>query len=105
MYPNCLYFLDLLVPGDEDGEDTLDTESDGKKISKAKKTDKGEAFRREMAQVQFRNFVHEQQFYSWQFRSGRLYGKGEATKEEIGQVESNEVSNGHENDADRPAAA
>ncbi len=43
--------------------------------------DEGEAFRREMAQVQFRNFVHEQQFYSWQFRSARLYGKGSASDE------------------------
>jgi hypothetical protein len=51
-------------------------------VSKAKKVDKGEAFRREMAQVQFRNFVHEQQFYSWQFRSGRLFGRGEGTKDE-----------------------
>ena len=47
MYPHCLYFLDLLVPPDSDGD------KDGKKST----TDSGEAFRREMAQVPFRNFV------------------------------------------------
>jgi len=50
--------------------------------------DGGEAFRREMAQVQFRNFVHEQQFYSWQFRSARLYGKGPASDEGHGGDQS-----------------
>ena len=30
--------------------------------------------------------MHEQQFYSWQFRSARLYGKGsEGAKEEGGE--------------------
>lgn len=53
--------------------------------TKKKMVDSGDAFRREMAQVQFRNFVHEQQFYSWQFRSSRLYGRGEATKGEDGE--------------------
>ncbi|KAL3789995.1 hypothetical protein ACHAWO_002049 [Cyclotella atomus] len=89
VYPNCLYFLDLLVPddGNDDNQEgganntaIVDENGNGEKnhniVSKAKKVDKGEAFRREMAQVQFRNFVHEQQFYSWQFRSGRLYGRG-----------------------------
>ena len=50
MYPHCLYFLDLLVPPDSDGD------KDGKKGSSST-TDSGEAFRREMAQVPFRNFV------------------------------------------------
>lgn len=54
-YPHCLYFLDLLC--------------------------ENEAFRREMANVGFRNFVHEQQFYSWQYRSQHLYGCGMAKKE------------------------
>jgi len=49
MYPHCLYFLDLLVPPDSDGD------KDGKGSSST--TDSGEAFRREMAQVPFRNFV------------------------------------------------
>ena len=50
MYPHCLYFLDLLVPPDSDGD------KDGKERSSTT-TDSGEAFRREMAQVPFRNFV------------------------------------------------
>lgn len=84
------------MPDDVDEEeDAMETEdADGNKV-KAKKVDKGEAFRREMAQVQFRNFVHEQQFYSWQFRSGRLYGRGEATKEEKGEG-SQDGSSGQE---------
>jgi mediator of RNA polymerase II transcription subunit 31 len=87
VYPNCLYFLDLMVPPDDDEEDES-TEGDKEQTTK-KKVDRGEAFRREMAQVQFRNFVHEQQFYSWQFRSGRLYGKGEALKEENEETNNN----------------
>ena len=35
-----------------------------------------ETFRRELNSVQFRNFLHEQQFYSWQSRSRHLYGAG-----------------------------
>ena len=77
MYPHCLYFLDLLVPPDSD----VDKDEKG-----GSSIDSGEAFRREMAQVPFRNFVHEQQFYSWQFRSKHLYGsskddRGEESKE------------------------
>lgn len=86
-YPHCLYFLDLLVPPESDGDggndDTTaggDAEGEGGDGDRTTTTtgDGGEAFRREIAQVQFRNFVHEQQFYSWQFRSARLYGKGSA---------------------------
>uniref|UniRef100_A0A7S2XM67 Mediator of RNA polymerase II transcription subunit 31 n=1 Tax=Attheya septentrionalis TaxID=420275 RepID=A0A7S2XM67_9STRA len=55
-YPHCFFFLDLLIHN--------------------------EPFRREMANVGFRNFVHEQQFYSWQYRSARLYGNGLATTPE-----------------------
>lgn len=74
-YPNCLYFLDLLVPPDGDGRVTEeDSRSRGRNRDIA--NDSGDAFRREMAQVPFRNFVHEQQFYSWQYRAARLYGKG-----------------------------
>mmetsp|Transcript_924 Transcript_924/g.1943 ORF Transcript_924/g.1943 Transcript_924/m.1943 type:complete len:207 (-) Transcript_924:76-696(-) len=49
-YPHCLAFLDLLLTN--------------------------ETFRRELATVPFRNFLHEQQFYSWQHRSRHLYGSG-----------------------------
>jgi mediator of RNA polymerase II transcription subunit 31 len=49
-YPNAFYFLDLCLTN--------------------------ERFRREMANVGFRNFVHEQQFYAWQHRSKQLYGTG-----------------------------
>lgn len=52
LYPHCLFFLDLIC--------------------------NNETFCREMSQVSFRNFVHEQQFYSWQYRSRVLYGSGEA---------------------------
>ena len=65
-YPHCLYFLDLLVP--PPSSDSLED------VDGTTGVDIGEAFRREIAQVPFRNFVHEQQFYSWQFRSARLYG-------------------------------
>ena len=47
MYPHCFYFLDLLVPPDSDGD----------KDKKGSSSNSGEAFRREMAQVPFRNFV------------------------------------------------
>ena len=81
LYPHCLYFLDLLVPPSSDPTSSVDDGKDGDG-----KGDSGEAFRREMAQVPFRNFVHEQQFYSWQFRSKHLYGsskddRGEESKE------------------------
>lgn len=49
-YPHCLYFLDLLC--------------------------ENATFKRELANVSFRNFVHEQQFYSWQYRASTLYGIG-----------------------------
>jgi len=49
-YPHCLFFLDLAI--------------------------EKEAFRKEISQVGFRNFVHEQQFMNWQYRSRMLYGAG-----------------------------
>jgi mediator of RNA polymerase II transcription subunit 31 len=49
-FPHCLYFLDLLL--------------------------ESPTFRRELGNVAFRNFVHEQQFYSWQHRARTLYGQG-----------------------------
>jgi hypothetical protein len=63
--------LDLLVP--PTSYDSLED------VDGTTGVDSGEAFWREIAQVPFRNFVHEQQFYSWQFRSARLYG---SSKEE-----------------------
>lgn len=56
--------------------------------------DAGEAFRREIAQVPFRNFVHEQQFYSWQFRSARLYGSSEDKREISDESRGNQISTG-----------
>jgi mediator of RNA polymerase II transcription subunit 31 len=49
-YPHCLFFLDLLI--------------------------NNTVFRRELANVSFRNFIHEQQFYNWQHRARNLYGQG-----------------------------
>mmetsp|Transcript_5529 Transcript_5529/g.10084 ORF Transcript_5529/g.10084 Transcript_5529/m.10084 type:complete len:234 (-) Transcript_5529:291-992(-) len=108
LYPHCLYFLDLLVPPESDPEvDMVEVKEEsgggcaeesrdggggenGKKhgneqltSTTSTTTDSGEAFRREMAQLPFRNFVHEQQFYSWQFRSARLYGRGEGVAKEV----------------------
>jgi hypothetical protein len=36
-----------------------------------------DAFCRELAQVSFRNFCHQQQYYAWQNRFVTLYGGGE----------------------------
>ena len=49
-YPHALHFLDLILTN--------------------------ERFRREIANVPFRNFVHEQQYYAWQHRYSHLYGTG-----------------------------
>jgi|EP00979_Chaetoceros_neogracilis_P003391 mediator of RNA polymerase II transcription subunit 31 len=49
-YPHCFYFLDLLC--------------------------ENETFRKEMVHIPFRDFVHQQQFYNWQYRSRVLYGIG-----------------------------
>ena len=93
LYPHCLYFLDLLVPpssdpenvdgNDGEGERSGDKGSEQQQQQSTSGADSGEAFRREIAQVPFRNFVHEQQFYSWQFRSARLYGSSGAKEGEI----------------------
>jgi mediator of RNA polymerase II transcription subunit 31 len=50
VYPHAMYFLDLLIQND--------------------------AFCRELAQVPFRNFCHQQQYYAWQNRFSTLYGVG-----------------------------
>jgi len=85
-YPNCLYFLDLLVPPSSSSAIiTNNGEKEGATGSSNVEADRGGAFRREIAHVPFRNFVHEQQFYSWQFRSGRLYGGGSTTTNKEGE--------------------
>jgi len=70
-YPHCLTFLDLLLTN--------------------------ETFRRELNSVQFRNFLHEQQFYSWQYRSRHLYGGGgndndEGVKDSAAEVGEDEAA-------------
>lgn len=84
-YPNCLYFLDLLVPPSSSSAIITNGEKKDATSSSNVEADRGEAFRREIAHVPFRNFVHEQQFYSWQFRSGRLYGGGSTTTNKEGE--------------------
>lgn len=61
-YPHCLFFLDLLI--------------------------NNPVFRRELANVSFRNFIHEQQFYSWQYRARNLYGQGLPAEEQAETPES-----------------
>ena len=69
-FPHCLYFLDLLC--------------------------ENETFRMELAKIEFRNFLHEQQFYSWQYRSRVLYGSGVNTKDdEDGNNDGEENKNGN----------
>lgn len=70
-YPHSLYFLDLLINND--------------------------AVCRELAQVSFRNFCHQQQYFAWQNRFRTLYGGGEKTITENG-AETN-------NNENSPAAA
>jgi len=74
-YPHCLYFLDLLL--------------------------NNPIFRRELANVSFRNFVHEQQFYSWQHRARTLYGQGlptEITEEKEEEPTANDIDQGMDKD-------
>mmetsp|Transcript_26440 Transcript_26440/g.40957 ORF Transcript_26440/g.40957 Transcript_26440/m.40957 type:complete len:151 (-) Transcript_26440:475-927(-) len=49
-YPHSLYFLDLLT--------------------------NNERFRRELKNVAFRDFVHQQQFECWRHRGAQFYGRG-----------------------------
>ena len=65
-YPHCLLFLDQLIHNP--------------------------VFRRELANVSFRNFVHEQQFYSWQYRARYQYGQGLLAE----GTETQEMSEEHE---------
>jgi len=57
IYPSSLHFLELLINND--------------------------SFCRELGQVPFRNFAHQQQYYSWQRRFSELYGTGEVKKVEV----------------------
>ena len=61
-YPHSLYFLDLLINND--------------------------AVCRELAQVSFRNFCHQQQYYAWQNRFVTLYG-GSEKKSNVEDIETN----------------
>lgn len=63
-YPHSLYFLNLLI--------------------------KSDAVCRELAQVSFRNFCHQQQYYAWQNRFLTLYGEGEKTIHDKA-IESNKM--------------
>jgi mediator of RNA polymerase II transcription subunit 31 len=56
VYPHSLYFLELLI--------------------------KNDSFCRELAQVSFRNFCHQQQYFAWQNRFVTLYGSGEPKSEQ-----------------------
>jgi mediator of RNA polymerase II transcription subunit 31 len=69
VYPHALYFLDLLIQSD--------------------------AFCRELSQVPFRNFCHQQQYYAWQNRFSTLYGVGgqdQHQKVEVNIETSNELA-------------
>lgn len=59
-YPHCFFFLDLLCDS--------------------------ETFRNELVNMEFQNFVHQQQFFNWQYRSRRLYGTGAAAAAAEGEA-------------------
>jgi hypothetical protein len=63
VYPHSLYFLELLI--------------------------KNDSFCRELAQVSFRNFCHQQQYFAWQNRFVTLYGSGEPPKSEQEAIKNN----------------
>lgn len=65
-YPNCLYFLELLI----------------EKPSVAK----------EWTLPGFKIFAHQQQFYAWQYRHAQLYGRG--TNEPPPPPEAAQATNG-----------
>mmetsp|Transcript_50038 Transcript_50038/g.74700 ORF Transcript_50038/g.74700 Transcript_50038/m.74700 type:complete len:158 (+) Transcript_50038:38-511(+) len=62
-FPHALYFLDLIVHS--------------------------AMFRKELGTVAFRNFVHEQQFFSWQNRARTLYGQGLPKEDQEGKDTDN----------------
>ncbi|CAJ1918641.1 unnamed protein product [Cylindrotheca closterium] len=61
VYPSSLHFLELLINND--------------------------SFCRELGQVPFRNFAHQQQYYAWQRRFSDLYGTGEVKTVEVMNTE------------------
>jgi mediator of RNA polymerase II transcription subunit 31 len=67
VYPHAFFFLDLLINND--------------------------AFCRELAQVPFRNFCHQQQYYAWQNRFSTLYGTGEKHEHD----HQNQIGNDNQN--------
>jgi mediator of RNA polymerase II transcription subunit 31 len=73
-FPHCLYFLELLCDND--------------------------TFRKELVNVPFRNFLHEQQFYNWQYRSRYLYGSGVNEKEDESGKETEAKSENNDNNAE-----
>ena len=66
-YPHCFFFLDLLCDN--------------------------EMFRNELMNIEFQNFVHQQQFFNWQYRSRLLYGTGTANVENEKDEQSNTQKN------------
>ena len=72
-YPHCLHFLDILL--------------------------NNSTFRRELANIPFRNFVHEQQFYSWQRRAATLYGEGLPKEEDTPDAETTTADDAEMKDA------
>jgi hypothetical protein len=48
----------------------------------------------------FRDFVHQQQFYNWQYRSRILYGKGSSSLGGEKENEQDNVQSGKEKDVE-----
>jgi hypothetical protein len=79
-YPHALYFLELLI--------------------------NNESVCRELAQVSYRNFCHQQQYYAWQNRFSTLYGTGEKKDDELGiDGTDNPTETGVASDPPKTAAA
>mmetsp|Transcript_104648 Transcript_104648/g.293274 ORF Transcript_104648/g.293274 Transcript_104648/m.293274 type:complete len:155 (+) Transcript_104648:200-664(+) len=65
-YPHSLHFLNLLI--------------------------KNDAFCRELAQVPYRNFAHQQQYFAWQNRFSTLFGCGEQNSEPATSAEGENIT-------------
>mmetsp|Transcript_29456 Transcript_29456/g.67728 ORF Transcript_29456/g.67728 Transcript_29456/m.67728 type:complete len:186 (-) Transcript_29456:108-665(-) len=78
-FPHCLFFLDLLIESPR--------------------------FRREMSEVRFRDFVHQQQFLAWQYRARELYGAGRSTENARGIEGGDKNINYATNSGDAPGSA
>jgi hypothetical protein len=61
---------------------------------------KCETFRKELPNLPFRDFVHQQQFYNWQYRSRILYGKGSSSLGGEKENEQDNVQSGKEKDVE-----